>query len=321
MIEMRKVTIIFTLSLIMLSSITIVSANGNYEATEVLDFDPPAAPEGIAFDKTGNLYVGIASNGSIVKMAPNGDTSILTTINIGFGFLLGLATDAPGNVYAGVATFNPETHGVWKISKSGQQEVLATLPLTSLPNGLAFDKRGDLYVSDSFMGAIWRINSQGDVEMWIADPLLLGDPSSPGFVVGANGIAFDKDGSLFIANTNYGRIVKVPVNPDGTAGSSEVVVEDMGLIGADGVAFDNHRNLYVTVNVLNQIVKITPQGDIETIADQPENLDSPASVAFGTGNGERKNLFITNAAFFSTGVEAGPSVWKINVDVPGRPLP
>ncbi|WP_455279613.1 SMP-30/gluconolactonase/LRE family protein [[Eubacterium] cellulosolvens] len=321
---MRRVRIFLTLSLIILSSGLIASANTNYDIMMVTEFDWPNLPEGIAIDKTGNIYAGMAMTGSIIKISPVGDQSTLTTLNVGNGFLTGLAVDAIGNVFAALSSFDPDTHGVWRIDRDGNTELLASLPTTSFLNGLAFDKRGDLYVSDSFMGAIWLVSPRGDVELWLSDPLLLGMLPSPGFPIGANGIAFDKDGALFVDNTDFGRIVRVPGNPDGSAGILEVVIEDPILEGADGIAFDNHRNLYVAVNRQNTIVRITPQGEPQVIADQDESLDFPASLAFGTGKSERKNLFLTNFAITSSpGTEdnPGPSIYKIDVNVPGRPLP
>jgi len=61
------------------------------------------------------------------------------------------------------------------------------------------NKKGDLFVSYSVLGMVWRIprNGSGPAEPWFADPLL--EPCTAGDV-GANGVAFWKD-SLYVANT------------------------------------------------------------------------------------------------------------------------
>jgi hypothetical protein len=53
-------------------------------------------------------------------------------------------------------------------------------------------------------------------------------------------------------------------------------------------------------------------------------LDFPASLVFGTGKGERTNLFVTNLGL-GKGVApplpwAGPGLVKIDAGVPGRPI-
>jgi hypothetical protein len=51
-----------------------------------------------------------------------------------------------------------------------------------------------------------------------------------------------------------------------------------------------------------------------------DGLDFPASLAFGTGKGERKSLFVTNLALGPPEF-ANPGFAKIDVGQPGMPLP
>src|SRR5437016_13845278 len=91
--------------------------------------------------------------------------------------------------------------------------------------------------------------------------------------------------------------------------------------GADGTAFDNEDNLYVAVNIQRKIVRIDPSGNTETLAAAPgDPLYGPSAIAFGTGRGERKQIFISN--FAPAGLGGGiPGVVTMDVGVPGRPLP
>ena len=57
-------------------------------------------------------------------------------------------------------------------------------------------------------------------------------------------------------------------------------------------------------------------------------LYNPASIAFGTGKGDRQSVFIANYAVFpdipdfgGVGKSKGPAVLKYDVGVPGLPLP
>ena len=54
----------------------------------------------------------------------------------------------------------------------------------------------------------------------------------------------------------------------------------------------------------------------------PDGLTFPASLAFGTGKGERSSVFVTNLAFDPyPPFLAGPGLTKIDVGQPGMPLP
>ena len=81
------------------------------------------------------------------------------------------------------------------------------------PNALAFDKRGNLYVSDSFQGAIFRIDNahKCDTPCPVATVTHDGLLATAGFPpFGANGLALSRDGTkLFIANTGDDRILRL----------------------------------------------------------------------------------------------------------------
>src|SRR6266700_1100520 len=86
-----------------------------------------------------------------------------------------------------------------------------------VPNAMVFDSHGNLYVSDSFQGAIFELpNVAGcsktcNVETFSHDPLL----ATPGFPpFGANGLAFDNESGLLWVCTNQADEV-VALNANG----------------------------------------------------------------------------------------------------------
>jgi len=162
--------------------------------------------------------------------------------------------------------------------------------------------------------------------------------------IGANGIAY-YHGKLYVTNTEKGTVLRIPVWRDGSLGLPEIwtVLQDVPespLVGAplpvggDGIALDVHGNLYVAVLTRSAIVCLDLlDKSQETVAafrlaeDLPlyAPLDFPASLVFGTGKGERQSLFVTNLGLGAVRVPqipswAGPSLVKIDADVPGRPL-
>lgn len=305
-----------------------VSARASGPLEEVASFDSAAGelPEGIAIDRRGTIYVGLAPLGQIRRLTADGTQTVLATLPNGDGLLIGLAVDARGVVYAALASFDEATHGVWRVERGGASERLAALPANGLPNSLAFDRHGNLFVTDSILGAVWRIPPRGEAELWVADDLLLGDPNFQPFPVGANGLAFDRHGDLLVANSNFGRIVRIPVAANGGAGRPQTFLETPEIGNPDGIALDRRGNLYIASPIGDMIVRVRPDRSVETLAAGGEDgLDFPASLAFGTTRGQRKDLFITNFALADTSganpIHPRPAVVKMAVGVPGRRMP
>ena len=184
------------------------------------------------------------------------------------------------------------------------------------PNALTFNKAGDLFVSDSFQGAIWKIsNADGcatpcPVDLVKQDPLL----ATAGFPpFGANGIAFNGDESqLFIANTGDDRILSLPMG----GGSITVLAESIN--GADGVEF-RHGRLWVAANQADEIVVLSTTGRVlAKLGDflgirgdgSPRGLLFPASLVIVDGW-----IYVTNLAIPLTGgdePEADVTKWTIS---------
>ncbi len=317
----------------------------------VIPFNPYQAefPEGVAVDKVGNVFASIGGIGGplgvIYQFAPSGEMS--TLVDFGSPSALGLTTDATGNVY--VARAAEPNNGVYQVDQDGHFDRLPGTDQIVCPNAIAFDHQGTLYITETFSidpvsggfaeGGIWRIPRGREAELWLRDDLLTGlPPSLFSFPVGANGVAFYQ-GDLYTINSDKALVVRVPILPDGSAGQPEVwkQVDDVPEsvlyqspfpLQLDGIAFDVLGNGYVTVPSRAAIVRIN--GDDrsqETFAVYPdEPLDAPFNLAFGTGKGERENIFVTNGGY--TGFLApgppdwpGPSLLKLEVGIPGYPVP
>jgi sugar lactone lactonase YvrE len=108
-------------------------------------------PLGLAFDSRRNLYVADANNGRITKIAPDGTASPFAA---GLGMTWGIAFDANENLY--VAAQNR----IRKITPDGTNTVFASL---GVPQGLAFDTKGDLFVADSSDDSVKKITPDGTV--------------------------------------------------------------------------------------------------------------------------------------------------------------
>src|SRR5688500_14655924 len=112
----------------------------------------------------------------------------------------------------------------------GSEDTITFGNAARVPNALTFDGAGNLYVSDSFQGAIFRIENPAKCAPSCVATTVVHDPllATAGFPpFGANGIAFNRDESaLFIANTGDDRVLKLDMQ------SRAVTVFAEGINGA-----------------------------------------------------------------------------------------
>jgi sugar lactone lactonase YvrE len=309
---------------------------------------PGVVPEGVAVDKPGNVFVSVrdGAEGIILKFTSAGVPSMFA--DLGEGTIGGLAVRANGDLY--VTMTDSENQGVYRVDRGGNAERVAGTEAIVDANALAFDDRGTLYITESSSGeapsygpgGIWRVAPGGEAELWLRDPLLTGLGFVLGFPVGANGIAY-YHGALYVANTDKGLLLRIPIEGDGTAGDIDVWkqledVPESPMLGSpfpvmpDGLALDVHGNVYVALVSRNGVVRVDAAdrtqhtiavlGSTGGVASAP--FDTPPSLAFGTGAGEQQNLFVTNLGWMAGIVPArpwpGPSLLKIPAGAPGLPL-
>jgi hypothetical protein len=251
--------------------------------------------------------IGFAPLGSLVTVNAAGATQPFGSVGTASNtFTLGITTDSAQNVYVGVGANGASpapAPGIYKFSAGGGTPIVfspgaAATPPMNFPNGLDFID-ADLFVADSG-GTIYKIGPSGAAMAWSTDPLLGGDATACGgfpFALGANGIVHDAN-NVYVANTNFGRLIKIPRQSDGGAGAASVIVENCDLKGADGLVFDTRDNsILMAVNIQNRIERITLTGSRTVIASGPP-LDAPASLFIET-TGSTRRLLVTNASFFS----------------------
>ena len=123
-------------------------------------------------------------------------------------------------------------------------------------------RAGDLYVSDSFGGNVFKLDMpSGALSTFIDGTNPLYDnlkPGSHGFPpFGANGLAFDAAGqNLYIANTADDRVLRYNV----ASGALTTFAESVN--GADGIAFDHKGRLWVAANQGDEVVALNSNGRI-----------------------------------------------------------
>jgi sugar lactone lactonase YvrE len=299
--------------------------------TTIASFNPAVGdlPESLTIGADGSFYLSM-STATIKRVAPDHQVTTFATLPVTPGaFATGLKFGPDGYLYAGSGGFGPSPSAafIWRISPAGVVTQYAALDANGFPNDLAFDDHGNLFVTDPFLGLVWKIDPQGHPSVWLSDPLLAGNPANPYLILhsfGVDGIAFDKSKrSLYLGNVDFGEILKVDVEHDGSAGDLEVFAGDAKLLGADGIAFDKKGTLYVAVNGQDSIAAVDEDGHVSTVfAGGP--LDAPSSLVFGNHGDDKKTLYASNFAVLRAfGVKPGapqPSLVALPVKFGGLPL-
>jgi len=291
--------------------------------------------EGLTVGRDGNVYVSTfdptGSTGEpaqVLTFSPDG-----TLLNRKALFL---STPFPGETQPSTAmlgvAFPPGMDALYVIDfgkgnvlsvnpKTGASSVCITLDQSQEHTGpglnaLTFDAAGNTYVSDSFAGIIWKLNGKacGPAEAWVPendllkpnpctnsiDPTTCNSNSTGGFFgippFGANGVEFDSKGDMFVCNTAFDTIVKIPVT-GGMPGTPVVFTNSIN--GCDGIAIDKSDNIWAAANQADEIVVVNPSGKaIAKLGDfdgvqggVTSGLLFPASPAFSK---DGQSLFVTN---------------------------
>ncbi|MBT5470949.1 MAG: hypothetical protein HOK41_10135 [Nitrospina sp.] len=202
--------------------------------------------DGIAVDKRGNVFIAMRDNNIISRIDPKGN---MTT-------------------YAGTGSSG--------FSGDGGQATQARL---NVPAGLAFDKRGNLYIADRNNHRIRKVDSRGIITTLAGTGTAGfsgdGGPAKQAQVNHPSGIALDGKGNLFFSDRSNERIRVIDSKgnirtyagngKEGFKGDSGPALQ-ASLDKPFGLALDRKGNLYIADRGNNRVRKVNPQGIMTTVA-------------------------------------------------------
>ncbi len=188
--------------------------------------EPLMNPTGIAFDQHGQMFVTNRAHGEVYAVQRNGTMTVHAS---GLGIASGIAFDNAGDMYVG-----DRAGTVYRINESGDVQAFTVMEASVAAYHMAFGPDGRLFLTSPGLAshdAVYAIDHEGFDEKYFRG---LGRPQ---------GLAFDTEGSLYIAACFKGRhgIVKITAN----ARSCEHFVAGNNVVG---LCFTRDGEMVVATN-------------------------------------------------------------------------
>ena len=154
------------------------------------------------------------------------------------------------------------------------------------PLGMAFDKNGNLFVSDLQGGVIKKITPDGTASIFAGDGTFNGSdgPLSTAGVYGANSLVFTANGDLYFTVPWYSYIRRIHSDSI-TTFTTAAGPHNSTVLSPTGICMNASGDLIVSDNTYMQIKKVTLDGTVTILAGQGTQgvANGPAASATFSG--------------------------------------
>ena len=211
------------------------------------------APQALAVDASGNLYIADTGGNRIVKVASDGTAAALaiTGLSTALSSPQGIATDAAGNLYVA----DSGNSRIVMVTPAGVGSAFSTGSLSlNSPRGVTVDPLGNVFITDTGNNQVVEVPTGSGTPSAFAVSGLGTPLNAP------VGIRADNTGNLYIADTGNNRVLKV------TSGGAATVLSFGSLIlsAPRGVSVDAFGTVYVSDTDNNRIVSSSTNQAVNT---------------------------------------------------------
>ncbi len=230
----------------------------------------------------------------VIDLIPHPETGVASP--------LGLVFASDGNMYVSdnqsFATKKAGMSRLLRVNMNGKTAQNCEVVATGFHMANGITVRGDfVYVAETNLNVgkphksgIYRFSL---AELNSATPLVVTGIDDPHLItvfetkneahpVGANGVAFNSKGELFVCNFGDAEVYKYLVDENGKVISNELFASGNGMLSVDGMQIDKEDNLWIADFLGNAVIRISPSGNVAIIAKNGQTdgangeLDAPS---------------------------------------------
>jgi sugar lactone lactonase YvrE len=248
--------------------------------TEITVNDTGIQAENLTSSQDGTVYFGSMAKGTIYRAAPGSGRAEpwIQASATGLSNVLGVLADDKTNTLW-VCQNNTGGRGGAPVVgqtalrsfdlKSGAAK--ATYPFPSnggVCNDIAVAPDGTVYATESFANRIHRLRVGATaLDAWLTDPQL----------AAVDGVALLADGAVYVNTFMSGKLFRIPVNPDGSAGALTAIETSLPLNRPDGLRSVG-ANTLLQAEAQGRLTELTITGNRAEVRVLQEGLTAAAGV-------------------------------------------
>ena len=258
--------------LALISGMSLASPARAQDRAEITINDTGVQAENLTSSQDGTVYFGSMAKGTIYRAAPGASQAepwILASA-AGLTNVLGLLADDNSNTLwvcqnsaggrGGAPVVGQTALRAFDL-KTGSAKGTYPFPANSgVCNDIAVSANGTAYASESFRGRVHRLRpGASELEVWASDQEIN--------VI--DGLAFLADGALYVNTFNTGKIFRIPVNADGSAGALVPIETSIPLGRPDGLRTAGPQTLIQAEGVgrLTELVITGNRADVRIVRE------------------------------------------------------
>ncbi len=253
--------------------------------TEVLINDTGVQAENLTSTEDGTLYFGSMAKGTIYRATPGASQADpwIQASTAGLTSVAGVLADEKNDTLW-VCQNNTGGRGGAPVVgqtalrsfdlKTGAAKGTYPFPTNGgVCNDMAVASNGTVYATESFGNRVHRLKpGAAALDVWVTDPQL-------GAV---DGVALLADGAVYVNTFMSGKLFRIPVNPDGSAGALVPIETSMPLSRPDGLRTVGPQTL-IQAEGQGRVAELTIKGDRAEVRVLQDGLTAAAGVTV-TGN-------------------------------------